>query len=136
MYSINHFLQSFQKCILKSAELRYEETVEEEKEAWKGVLEYIKERMSKGTEFFIIDGQNRLNESIIPFFENKLTFDNKSLVFIEKDGTKVHCAGKKFKDLSKDIQSYMEDIKIPLVVASSGDIAAFSKTLIWKNMKE
>ena len=63
--------------ILKSAELRYEETVEEEKEDWKGVLEYIKERMSKGTEFFIIDGQNRLNESIIPFFENKLTFDNK-----------------------------------------------------------
>ena len=55
------------------------------------------------------------------------------MVFIEKDGTKVHCAGKKCKDLSKDIQSYMEDIKIPLVVASSGDIAAFSKTLIWKN---
>jgi len=131
---LDNFVLVPANLILKSAELRYEETVEEEKEAWKGVLEYIKERMSKGTEFFIIDGQNRLNESIIPFFENKLTFDNRTLTFIEKDGTtKVHCPGKKFKDLSKDIQSYIEDIKVPLVVASSGDIAAFSKTLIWKN---
>jgi len=131
---LDNFVLVPANLILESAKLNYDSTVEEEKEAWNGVLEYIEERISKGTEYFIIDGQNRLNESIIPFFENKLPFDNRTLTFIEKDGTtKVHCPGKKFKHLSKDIQSYIEDIKVPLVVASSGDIAAFSKTLIWKN---
>ncbi len=121
------------ELILQSAKLEHDAAVEEEKEAWSGVLEYVKTRISNGVEFFIIDGQNRLNESLIPFFANKLPFDNQPLTFIEINGTKVHCAGKYFKDLSKDIQSYIKNIKVPLVSATSGDIEIFSKALIWKN---
>ena len=119
--------------ILKSAEIEFEASVEEEKEAWKVVLKYIKTRIENGVEFFIIDGQNRLKESLIPFFTNKLPFDSLPLSFKDNKGNKFNCAGKFFKELSKDIQLYIKSIEIPLVVATSGDISEFSQALIWKN---
>ena len=74
--------------ILKSAEIEFEASVEEEKEAWKVVLKYIKTRIENGVEFFIIDGQNRLKESLIPFFANKLPFGSLPLSFKDNKGNK------------------------------------------------
>ena len=57
----------------------------EELLAWKTVRTYIQDRVEKGAKFFIIDGQNRLNEAIVPFFDSLLTFDDEALVFSGDD---------------------------------------------------
>jgi len=101
--------------------------------AWEGVKKYIEERIKKGAKFFIIDGQNRLNESIVPFFNSKMPFDAEALVFGGDDGSRVNVAGKTFKELPEEIQEIIRGIKIPFVTATAGDIEQFSAALIWKN---
>jgi hypothetical protein len=101
--------------------------------AWEAVKKYIEERIEKGAKFFIIDGQNRLNESIVPFFNNKMPFGDEAIVFAGDDGSRVNVAGKKFKKLPGPIQDIIKEIKVPFVIATAGDIEQFSAALIWKN---
>ena len=102
--------------------------------AWNTVSKYIEERISRGAKYFIIDGQNRLNESIVPFFDSKFALPEEAIVFVNKDKkTRENIANKKFEVLDKDIQDYIKNIEIPLVIANAGDIEQFSDTLIWKN---
>jgi len=122
------------ELILKSVKNNMEDAIGEELEAWKSVFEYVEERIGKGAKYFIIDGQNRLNESIIPFFDNDMAFSaNEALVFTGEDGERVNVAGKNFKDLPEGIQNYIWNIQIPFVTATAGDIKQFSDALIWKN---
>ena len=122
------------ELLLNSVKNNMEDATGEELEAWKGVLSYVEERMSKGAKFFIIDGQNRLNESIIPFFNSEMPFASDSaLVFLGDEGERVNVAGKKFGDLDEGIKEYLREIKIPFVTATAGDIEQFSNALIWKN---
>ena len=131
--SLDSFVIVPAELIKLSAEQNHESAVEEARNAWGVVLQYIKDVMSEGTEFFIIDGQNRLNESLVPFFNNKIPFNNDPLSFENSNGKTVHCAGKYFKDLPEEIQTYIKNIKVPLVRATSGDIISFSNAIIWKN---
>tara|TARA_R110000744_G_C19325520_1_gene558025 strand:- start:52 stop:1605 length:1554 start_codon:yes stop_codon:yes gene_type:complete len=106
----------------------------EEKEAWDVVLKYINERMNNGALFFIIDGQNRLNEILVPFFSNKISLSSKSsLIFNLTDGKKKDVRGLFYKDLPQEVKDYINNIKVPIVTATSGEIEQFSKALIWKN---
>ena len=105
----------------------------EELLAWETVKKYIETRIEKGAKFFIIDGQNRLNEAIVPFFDSLLTFDDEALVFSGDDGSRVNVSGKLFKDLPVEIQEIIGEIQVPFVTATAGDIEQFSAALIWKN---
>lgn len=107
---------------------------DEAKIAWKQVEKYIVTRMEKGAKYFIIDGQNRLNESIVPFFNNEFPFgSDEALVFTGDDGTRINVAGKKYEDLPDGIKEYIDNIAIPFVTATQGEIQQFSDALIWKN---
>jgi len=101
--------------------------------AWKTVSKYIEERITRGAKYFIIDGQNRLNESIVPFFDSKFALPEEAIVFVNEDKKRENIANLKFEALDKDIQDYIKNIQVPLVIASAGDIEEFSDTLIWKN---
>lgn len=106
----------------------------EERDAWKLVLKYINERIENGTSFFIIDGQNRLYESIVPFFDSKIPFGvESSLTFNLSDGKKKDVRGLLYKDLPKEVRNYIDNIEIPFVTATKGEIEQFSKALVWKN---
>ena len=131
-YNLDAFVIVPADLIKLSAEQNLDEAILEAKAAWSVVLKYVKDAISDGTEFFIIDGQNRLNESLIPFFNNKIPFNMDPLQF-DVDGKAFHCAGKYFKDLPEEIQSYIKNIEVPLVRATSGDIESFSNAIIWKN---
>ena len=101
--------------------------------AWTTVSKYIEERITRGAKYFIIDGQNRLNESIVPFFDSKFALPEEAIVFVNEDKKRENIANLKFEALDKDIQEYIKNIQVPLVIASAGDIEQFSDTLIWKN---
>ena len=75
---LDNFVLVPASLILKSAEQEYQDSAGIEKEARASVLEYIKGRVAEGVEYFIIDGQNRLFESLIPFFTNQLPFDSEN----------------------------------------------------------
>ena len=101
--------------------------------AWIAVSKYIEERIKRGARWFIIDGQNRLNESIVPFFNSDFALPEEALVFVNEDKKRENIANKKFGDIDKDIQDYIKNIQVSLVIATAGDIEQFSDTLIWKN---
>ena len=119
--------------ILNSVTNNMVDAVGEGLEAWAAVKKYIEERISKGAKYFIIDGQNRLNESIVPFFDNSMPFGDDALVFNGSDGTRTNVAGKLMKDLPQGIQDTIGEIEVPFVTATAGDIEQFSAALIWKN---
>ena len=125
--------------LLKSVENNMVYASGEELKAWESVIAYIEEHKEKGAKVFIIDGQNRLNEAIIPFFDSNMALPQEAIVFrpIDKDGKPTgkakNIANKLYKELPKGIQEYIKDIEIPLIVADAGDIKQFSAALIWKN---
>ena len=72
--------------LLSTVEDRISTTTGEVNEAWVEVGEFLKGRANKGVQHFIIDGQNRLFESIIPFFDNKIRLPaSQSIVFVMSD---------------------------------------------------
>ena len=119
--------------LLDTVEDRITTTSDEVKESWIEVKEYLENRVANGTKHFIIDGQNRLFESIIPFFDNDISLtDSHSLTFVV-DGKDYDAKGRKYEDLPDDIQEYIKNIKVPYVTGIRGDLEQFCNTLIWKN---
>lgn len=119
--------------ILKSVKKNLRLSDGEEERAWEEVKAYVEERINNGALYFIIDGQNRLNEALVPLFKSKLAFGDEKIEIIGSDGSYINLAGKKFKDLPAGIKNYIDQIQIPFVVAEDGDIEQFSQALIWKN---
>tara|TARA_Y100000361_G_C11154682_1_gene343327 strand:- start:94 stop:1713 length:1620 start_codon:yes stop_codon:yes gene_type:complete len=126
------------QLVLSTVEERLLSTTGDIKEAWAEVKEFIITKMNRGVEHFIIDGQNRLFEAIIPFINNKITLSTEqSIVFVmtDKDGNveEFNAKGRLFKDLPKEIQDWIKSIQIPVAVGTQGDLERFCDTLIWKN---
>jgi hypothetical protein len=120
--------------LLKTAEEEYEGSVGEEKRARGEVLKYIEKSIEEGVKHFILDGQNRLMESLVKFFTNSLPFDTDSALRVtDSKGNKLNLAGKTYNKLPKDVKEYIDNIEVPLVVAVRGNIEDFAKALISKN---
>ena len=124
--------------LLTTVEDRVSSTTGEVNEAWVEVGEFLKGRVDKGVQHFIIDGQNRLFESIIPFFDNEIRLPaSQSIVFVMSDENgdveEFDAKGRFYKDLPKEIQNWIKEIKIPVVIGTRGDLERFCDTLIWKN---
>lgn len=124
--------------LLSTVKDRISSTTGEVNEAWVEVEKFIKGRIDKGVQLFIIDGQNRLFESIIPFFDNKIRLPaTQSIVFVMSnengDVEEFDAKGRLFKDLPVEIQNWIKEIEIPIVIGTKGDLERFCDTLIWKN---
>ena len=111
-------------------------------------LNLVKKDMEDGVVHYITDGQNRLRLAIIPFLNGDVKEKGKEDVEgirlgeqdlkireIVTDGPDVmhSLAGKKFDDLSADIQKFIRDINVPLCEALQGTIDDFTDSLIDKN---
>ena len=124
--------------LLSTVEDRISTTTGEVNEAWVEVGKFLEERIDSGVQHFIIDGQNRLFESIIPFFNNEIRLSTQqSIVFVMSDENgnveEFDAKGRFYKDLPVEIQNWIKEIKIPIVVGTRGDLERFCDTLIWKN---
>ena len=65
------------------------------KRAWEEVKAYVQERMNSGAQYFIIDGQNRLNEALVPLFKSDLAFGDEKIEIEGSDGSYCNLAGPK-----------------------------------------
>ena len=127
------------ELLLMTVEERIKSTSGEIREAWIEVKEYLEGKEAYGVKQFVIDGQNRLFESILPFFNNELRLpETQSFVFVtvdEKTGDveQFDARGRFFKDLPMELQNWIKNIEIPVAIGTKGDLERFCDTLIWKN---
>ena len=124
--------------LLSTVKDRISTTEGEVQKTWTEVGKFLEERIERGVNQFIIDGQNRLFESIIPFFDNKIRLSaTQSIVFVLSDENgnveEFDAKGRYYKDLPVEIQAWIKNIKIPIVIGTRGDLERFCDTLIWKN---
>lgn len=117
----------------ETVKMRIISSSSEIKEAWQEVEKYLDNRVRKGTKQFIIDGQNRLFEALVPFFNNEISLSSEHSLTICVDGVDHDCRGRKFKELNSDIQEYIKSIRVPYVTGTRGELEQFCDTLIWKN---
>lgn len=95
-------------------------------------LEQVETDISNGSEFYCIDGQNRIFQAIVPFLQDKFALGPDSLV-VEVEGEEFSLANKKFSQFPKEFQNYFKALKLIVVKANSGNIDSFTDSLIWKN---
>ncbi len=104
---------------------------------WKDALDLIMEDVDKDVMFYLIDGQNRLNNALIPFRDNKWELRSKdgSEVVIQDDVAKVNhnINGVTYEDLPDNIKEMFDSIQVPVAIATRGDIDKLAEILIWKN---
>jgi hypothetical protein len=143
LFSGSNLLETFVlvpgQLILDSINKNIEMTSDQEKQNWEQAKKTISDMMERGTEFFIIDGQNRLFLAINRFISNKFPIShehNLILDVLNEDGTfyEFNAKGKLFKEFPIEIQNYFYDhIRVPVNIADSGTLESFCSTLIWKN---
>jgi len=102
-------------------------------EVWKQVIAAIQDDFDNGVTFYIIDGQNRIYNAIIPFFENNIPLGSAPIVGTNSSGEEVFFQGKFFKELDEEMQEYVKNIPITLVIATEGGVNDFTDALIAKN---
>tara|TARA_Y100001963_G_C6784649_1_gene451941 strand:+ start:645 stop:2270 length:1626 start_codon:yes stop_codon:yes gene_type:complete len=113
---------------------------------WKEACNLIQSDIEKGVVFYLMDGQNRLNNAIIPFKNNKWQLQTKdgSELIIYDDETEVHHninrmnfslkpEDESVECLPKPIQDYFDNIEVPVAIATKGEIEKLAEILIWKN---
>lgn len=112
---------------------------EEEKNNILPILYLVEQECKSGTNFYITDGQNRLFNALLPFFNNELRLSDNVLHDLDFEVTKdsvttsVSLLGKLFKDIPTEIQEYIKNIQVPFAVAEKGNLDSFLDSLIAKN---
>jgi len=119
--------------VLQSLKLKMERLTDISKDIWNATISVIEKDETNGTEFYIIDGQNRLVNAIKGYYENEYALGNKQLLGIDNDNEEVIFNGKMYSELSKDCQEYIDNIELTVLVATKGDIDSFVVSLIAKN---
>ena len=104
------------------------------KECLANVIQKVQDDLDMGGMVYCLDGQNRLDRAIRPFFDNKLEISAKHPVHIQYDiGGPLDLSGKTFAELEPDVQEYLKGIQVPTVWATSGDLSSIITTLVNKN---
>ena len=119
--------------VLQSLKLKMERLTDISKDIWNATISVIEKDKTNGTEFYIIDGQNRLVNAIKGYYENEYALGNKQLLGIDNNNEEVIFNGKMYSELSKDCQEYIDNIELTVLVATKGDIDSFVVSLIAKN---
>ena len=119
--------------VLKSLKLKMERQTDISKDIWDATISVIEKDQESGTRFYIIDGQNRIVNAIRGYYDNEYALGNKLLAAIDDNNEEVIFNGKKYAELSKDCQEYIDNIELTVLVATKGDIDSFVDSLIAKN---
>ena len=101
---------------------------------YKDMLDTIDDLKRNGTQAVLLDGQNRLNQAIVPFFEGTMESNDfgKPFVFCV-DGEDVTFNNFKFTELDEDIKECFRSQPVILCKGVAGDIDAFVKSIIHMN---
>lgn len=102
-------------------------------EVWKETINQIKKDIDNGTMFYIIDGQNRCMNAIVPFFESDIALGSAPITGTASDGSEIFFQGKKYEEFTDEMKEYVDNIEMSLIVANKGQIDDFTSALIAKN---
>lgn len=102
------------------------------KEVWDETIRTVEYDQENGTKYYIIDGQNRLVNSIKGFYEDEYPLGDKLCTAVDGD-EEYYLNSKKYSELPKKYQKFIDNIKLSVVVAQKGDIDSFVDSLIAKN---
>lgn len=131
---VDSFMIARLDLVIASLIKRLNYTVDKsEKKTIEVTIELTKKDKENGVEFYILDGQNRLFEAIIPFINNKITLSEEPLYALDESNNEIPLAGKLYKSLPKDVQEFLDNKRIPIHQAVEGDISELIDSLIAKN---
>ena len=102
------------------------------KEIWEETIKTVEEDMNGGTEYYVIDGQNRLVNAIKGFYEDVFPLGDK-VITVEDNDEEYFLNGKKYSELPEKYQEYIDEIRLRVLIAEKGDIDSFVDSLIAKN---
>lgn len=129
---VDHFIIVPLKLVIQSIKIKIKNADSEIKPYIERSLQEIESDFANGVEYYLIDGQNRLKNAIVPFFENVVPFGNSSLDVLI-DGLEQSWSNLYYKDLDDDSKTFIDKIEMPVREGISGDIDSFVDALIAKN---
>jgi len=119
--------------VLLSLKQKMERQTDISKHIWDATISVIEKDKKDGTQYYIIDGQNRLVNAIRGYYENEYALGNKQLIGEGENNEEFIFNGKSYQELSTDCQEYIDNIELTVLVATKGDIDSFVHSLIAKN---
>ena len=120
------------ELVLKSLKIKAEIHTDIPKEVWDETIREVEYDQENGTKYYIIDGQNRLVNSIKGFYEDEYPLGDKLCTAVDGD-EEFYMNNKKYSELPKKYQKFIDNIKLSVVIAQKGDIDSFVDSLIAKN---
>lgn len=110
-------------------------TIEKErKTALAQEIEEIRKDVAGGVKNYIIDGQNRILNAIVPFINNEFPLGATDIPIVDENGKVVEFAqGKHYNELHESLQDAFLNIELLYMVAEEGDIQELVNALIAKN---
>ena len=106
----------------------------ERKTALAQEIEEIRKDIAGGVENYIIDGQNRILNAIVPFINNEFPLGAADIPVVDENGKIVEYAqGKYFKELHESLRNSFLNIELLYMVAEEGEIQDLVNALIAKN---
>ena len=118
--------------VVNSLKIKAEIHTDIPKEVWDETIRKVEYDQENGTRYYIIDGQNRLVNAIKGFYEGEYPLGDKLCTAIDGD-EEYYMNSKKYSELLKKYQKFIDNIKLNVVVAQKGDIDSFVDSLIAKN---
>lgn len=123
---------------IETVECYLETVFGDDKIQYKTELSILKKLLSEitvrfqNTQFILLDGQNRLEYAIVPFFDGTHDFKyDKSLVnLIDDNGNERNLTFFNYKKLDKNEQDVFDNLEVVVNVGKEGDVDLFLKTLI------
>tara|TARA_Y100000022_G_scaffold163668_1_gene147388 strand:+ start:125 stop:1678 length:1554 start_codon:yes stop_codon:yes gene_type:complete len=109
------------------------------KKVFQDMKKQLLEKKKSGVEFILLDGQNRLYEAIIPFFQSKLEYNKYEKPFmISIDGEDKPLIDFKFDniDIDESIKKCFKDTPIIVAEGNQGHIKAYVNSIIAMNEGE
>jgi hypothetical protein len=116
-----------------------EETDKTVKKVFKDMKQQLLDKKKSGVEYILLDGQNRLYEAIIPFFQSELEYNKYDKPFIfTSNGEEIIKSSLKFNDI--DIDESMKDTfrntQIIVAEGNDGHIKSYVDSIVAMNEGE
>ena len=134
---VDYFMLVPIDLIIDSLEKKVKSPVFSERGNVEPILQMVLADKKNNVKYYIVDGQNRLMKAIVPFFDNDIPFGEDNLIIYDRLSTgeagRISLSGKYYGDLDKPVKEFLQNLRVPLAVAETGDIDSITDALIAKN---
>ena len=116
-----------------------EETNKTVKKVFKDMKQQLLDKKKSGVEFILLDGQNRLYEAIIPFFQSELEYNKYDKPFIfTSNGEEIIKSSLKFNDIDVDesMKDTFRNTQIIVAEGNDGHIKSYVDSIVAMNEGE